>query len=89
MIERCTDDDLRAVMSDNPDPRAKLAAEELLAIRSDRRRDSRRGEQVKKLRWTVENFVTKLEAFTALAKQWEAEGMSSALGNQPAPGGPR
>ena len=73
LIERCTDDDLRAVESSNPDPRARSAAGELLAIRAERRRDSRRAEQVKKLRWAVENAITKIESAPALLQQWEDE----------------
>lgn len=73
--ERCTDDDLRAVVASNPDPRARSAAEELLAIRGERRRDSRRAEQVKRLRWVQENALTKLEALT---KRWETEGLMQA-----------
>lgn len=72
-FERCSDDDLRAVESGNPDPRARSAAAELLVIRSERRRDSRRAEQIKKVRWAVENAITKIEQVPDLLRRWQDE----------------
>jgi len=83
MEARATDDDLRAVIEGNPDPRARLAAEELLELRSARRRDSRRAEQVRRLRWTIENSIMKIEEFMDVAKQWEAEEALGRDGLQP------
>ncbi len=79
--ERCTDDELRglAVISGcgdtNTDRIAKLAAQELLAIRAERRRDSRRAEQLKRIRWVVENQLTKIEELT---KRWGDEQLAVA-----------
>ncbi len=39
LSDRCTDDDLRVLAESNPDPRARSAAAELIAIRQERRID--------------------------------------------------
>lgn len=78
--ERCTDDDLRAVVASNPDPRARTAAAELLAIRAERRADSRRAQQLKRVRWVAENLLTKVEG---LGERWGAEGMATGVEPEP------
>ncbi len=70
---RCTDDDLRAVAALNDSQTARAAAAELLAIRAERRRDSRRAEQVRKLRWAVENAIAKIEEAPEMLRRWQDE----------------
>lgn len=70
---RCTDDELRAIVERTHDPLVRSAVAELLAIRSERRRDSRRAEQIRRMRWVTENQLTKLEV---LAKNWGEEEMA-------------
>lgn len=72
--ERCSDSELLALARD-PNPRVRSAAAELVALRRMRRLDSRRAEQIKRMRWAVENAIAKIETFFALAKQWESEEM--------------
>jgi len=77
--ERCTDDELREIASNNLDQRVRSAATELLTIRTARRHDSRRAEQIKKLRWVIENAITKIEATPELLRKWETDDNTVAM----------
>lgn len=83
MDRRCTDDELAWLSQSSSEPTARLAAAEVILIRAERRRDSRRGEQVRKVRWAVENSIEKIEALLELAKKWEAEGAPKSACEEP------